>query len=203
MTKTSAVTRRDYILALLSGVLLALSFPEPGLSFLAWVSFVPLFMAIAGKEPRVAFRLGFVSGLAAYGGILYWLNIVMTTYGRLHWSVSFCLFLLLAAYLALYTGCAAFLVRRGEGSGISPLVSFPVVWVGLEYARAYVLTGFPWASLGYSQYRTIPLIQIADITGVYGLSFLIAFANVVIWRVGRGVARKGGSATRSRPRRFS
>ncbi|HEX8961266.1 MAG TPA: apolipoprotein N-acyltransferase [Geobacteraceae bacterium] len=192
MTEKSAVSRRDYILALLSGVLLALSFPEPGLSFLAWFSFVPLFIAIAGKEPRVAFRLGFISGLAAYGGILYWLNIVMTTYGRLHWSVSFCLFLLLTAYLALYTGGAAFLVRRGEGRGISPLVSFPVVWVGLEYARAYVLTGFPWASLGYSQYRTVPLIQIADITGVYGLSFLIALANVVIWRISRGMGRKGG-----------
>jgi apolipoprotein N-acyltransferase len=194
MTDNSAVSRRDYMLALLSGTLLALSFPKPGLSFLAWFAFVPLLLAIGGKSPRWAFRLGFVSGLTAYVGLLYWLNIVMTTYGKLHWSVSFCLFLFLAAYLALYTGGVAFAVRRGEGAGISPLVSFPVVWVGLEYLRAYVLTGFPWASLGYSQYRTLPLIQIADITGVYGLSFLIAFANVVIFRIFRGIARKGEGA---------
>ncbi|HEY6872661.1 MAG TPA: apolipoprotein N-acyltransferase [Geobacteraceae bacterium] len=186
MTENSAVSRRDYMLALLSGVLLALSFPKPGLSFLAWFAFVPLLLAIGTKEPRGAFRLGFVSGLTAYVGILYWLNIVMTTYGKLHWSVSFCLFILLTAYLALYTGLVAFVARRGEVGGISPLLSFPFVWVGLEYARAYVLTGFPWASLGYSQYRTLPLIQIADITGVYGLSFLIAFANVVICRIVRG-----------------
>ncbi|MCM2360054.1 MAG: apolipoprotein N-acyltransferase, partial [Geobacteraceae bacterium] len=194
MTDNSAVSRRDYILAALSGALLALSFPQPGLSFLAWFAFVPLLLAISNKGPRTAFRLGFVSGLTAYGGILYWLNIVMTTYGKLHWTVSFSLFLLLVAYLALFTGAVAFVARRGETAGISPLLSFPVVWVGLEYVRSFLLTGFPWASLGYSQYRTLPLIQIADITGVYGLSFLIALANVVIYRIIRGMVRKEGGA---------
>ncbi|HTG80310.1 MAG TPA: apolipoprotein N-acyltransferase [Geobacteraceae bacterium] len=194
MSEHAAVTRRDYILAALSGVLLALSFPRPALSFLAWFAFVPLLLAISRKSPRTAFRVGFVCGLVAYGGILYWLNIVMTTYGKLHWSVSFTLFLFLVAYLALYPAVVVFVTRRGEEAGISPLLSFPTVWVGLEFIRAYFLTGFPWASLGYSQYRTLPLIQIADITGVYGLSFLIAFANVVIFRVIRGMVRKEGAA---------
>ncbi len=194
MPEHAAVARRDYILTALSGVLLALSFPRPALSFLAWFAFVPLLLAISRKAPRTAFRLGFVSGLVAYVGILYWLNIVMTTYGKLHWTVSFSLFLFLAAYLALYPAAVAFCTRRGEDAGVSPLLSFPAVWVGLEFIRAYLLTGFPWASLGYSQYRTLPLIQIADITGVYGLSFLIAFANVVIYRVIRGVVRKEGAA---------
>lgn len=194
MPEYSALSRRDYIMASLSGALLALSFPKPGLSFLAWIAFVPLLLVISRKGPRSAFKLGFVSGLAAYCGILYWLNIVMTTYGKLHWTVSFCLFLLLAAYLALYPAVVAFVVRRGEEAGISPLFSFPVAWVAFEYIRAFLLTGFPWASLGYSQYRTLPLIQIADITGVYGLSFLIALANVVIYRIIRGVVKKGDGA---------
>lgn len=190
MPDHAAVSRRDYLFAALSGVLLALSFPRPALSFLAWFAFVPLLLAVSRKKPRQAFRLGFVSGLTAYGGILYWLNIVMTTYGKLHWTVSFTLFLLLSAYLALYVAAAAFVARRGEEAGISPLLSFPFVWVALEYVRAWVLTGFPWAILGYTQYRTLPLIQIADITGVYGLSFLIVLANVVIYRIIRGVVRK-------------
>ena len=193
-SETTAVSRRAYVLAVISGVLLALSFPKPGLSLLAWFAFVPLLIAMSRQGPRTAFKLGFVCGLCAYAGILYWINIVMTTYGKLHWTVSFSLYIFLAAYLAIYVGWVAFFTRRGETAGISPLVSFPFLWVGLEYVRAFILTGFPWASLGYTQYRTLPLIQIADITGVYGLSFLIAFANVVIYRIIRGMTKKEAGA---------
>ncbi|HEX2768151.1 MAG TPA: apolipoprotein N-acyltransferase [Geobacteraceae bacterium] len=186
-------TWRDYLLALLAGVLMALSFPKPDFSVLAWFAFVPLLLAIARKSPAQAFRLGMVCGLTAYGGLLYWLNIVMTLYGNLPAIVSFCLFLLLTAYLALYVGIIARLVRRGEIAGISPLLSFPCLWVGFEYLRSFALTGFPWASLGYTQYRILPLIQIADITGVYGLSFLIALANVVLLRIIKGAVMRGHS----------
>src|SRR5689334_1658302 len=151
MPDLKAGSRRDYLLAVLAGALLVLSFPRPDFSVLAWVAFVPLLMAIGKKSPAQALKLGFVCGLTAYGGILYWLNIVMTLYGKLPWITSFCLFLLLVAYLAFYVGIITFLVRRGEIAGISPLLSFPFLWVGFEYLRSFVLTGFPWASLGYSQ----------------------------------------------------
>jgi len=164
------------------------------LSILAWFSFIPLLLAIEKKSPRQSFRLGFVAGLVAYAGIFYWVNIVMTTYGKLPWPVSFCLFILLAAYLALYAGAVAYLVRKGATKGISPLISFPFLWTGLEFVRAFAMTGFPWASLGHSQYRTLPLIQIADITGLYGVSFLIALANVVFYRMLRGVVGKDSAS---------
>ncbi len=186
----NAIPTRDYLLASLSGALLALSFPNPGLSLLAWFAFVPLFLALGKKSPGKAFKLGFTSGMTAYAGILYWLNIVMITYGKLHWSVSVVLYLGFSAYLALFTGAVAWLMKRGEAARISPSLSFPVLWVGLEYLRAFLLTGFPWASLGYSQYRTLPLIQIADITGVYGLSFLIALVNIVLYLVIKGMTSK-------------
>ncbi len=186
----NSIARRDYLLALISGVMLALAFPQPALSFLAWIAFVPLFLACGKKSPQHSFRLGFISGLTAYAGILYWLNIVMVTYGKLHWSVSGCLYIFFCAYLALFFGLIAYLVRRAEIVGISPLVSFPLLWVGCEYLRAFLLTGFPWASLGYSQYRILPLVQIADLTGVYGVSCLVAFANIVLYRVIRGVVRR-------------
>jgi apolipoprotein N-acyltransferase len=172
-----------YLLAVVSGAMLALSFPRPGISLLAWCAFVPLFVAAAGTSPRDAFKLGFVAGLAAYAGVLYWVNIVMVTYGKLPAAVSVSLYLTLAGYLALYPGLVLWLTRRGEGRGISALCSFPVLWVGGELIRSYLLTGFPWANLGYSQYRTLPLIQISDLTGVYGVTFLVAFANVVFYRM--------------------
>ncbi|MBJ6802650.1 apolipoprotein N-acyltransferase [Geomonas propionica] len=187
MTARTAIageaTAGRYLLALLSGVLLALSFPLPGVSALAWVAFAPLLLAADRVSPRLAFRLGFTAGCVAYAGILYWLNVVMMNYGKLHWTVSVTLYLVLVGYLALYPGAVLWLVRRCEASRIPLLCSFPLLWVTGEAIRSYVLTGFPWASLGYSQYRTLPLIQISDLTGVYGVSFLIALANVVVYRI--------------------
>lgn len=179
-----------YLLAALSGVLLALSFPKPALSPLAWFAFVPLLTAAAVVPPKAAFRLGFAAGFAAYAGLLYWLNIVMTTYGKLPFAASCALYLALAAYLALYPGLVMWLARRCELRRISPLLAFPVLWVAGELIRSYLLTGFPWANLGYSQYRTLPLIQISDLTGVYGVSFLVAFANVVLYRIWISMRRK-------------
>lgn len=180
-----------YLLALVCGAMLALSFPRPGMAPLAWFAFVPLFIAAAGAPPGLCFKLGFAAGFTAYAGLLYWLNIVMTSYGKLHWSVSGVLYLALAGYLALYPGLVLWLVRRGEGRGISALCSFPVLWVGLELIRSYLLTGFPWANLGYSQYRTLPLIQISDLAGVYGVSFLVALANLVFYQIWVWLRGKG------------
>ncbi|SNB44997.1 apolipoprotein N-acyltransferase [Geobacter sp. DSM 9736] len=185
---SKGIQRRDYLLALLSGVLLALSFPKPGLSLLAWFAFVPLLLALGRKSPKDAFKLGFTTGMAAYAGILYWLNIVMVTYGKLNWGVSGSLYLVLSAYLALYVGIVTWAVARGTAAGISPFLSFPVFWVSMEYLRSFLLTGFPWASLGYSQFKTLPLIQVADVTGVYGLSFLVVMGNVLLYLILRAVA---------------
>ena len=187
---TGDAVQGRYFMALLSGALLALSFPKPGMSLLAWCAFVPLLAATAGVSPKLAFKLGFVAGAAAYAGVLYWVNIVMITYGKLPTSVSVPLYLTLSAYLALYPALVLWLTREGESRGMSALCSFPVLWVGGELVRSYLLTGFPWADLGYSQYRTLPLIQISDLTGVYGVSFLVAFANVVFYRMWVWLRRK-------------
>ena len=187
MPDFNAVPRRDYILAVLSGVLLSLAFPKPALAPLAWIAFVPLLLAIGKKTPRQAFRLAFLTGGAAYAGILYWLNIVMVTYGKLPVALSVFLYGGFCAYLALFVGAVFGLARRAEAAGISQLLSLPILWTGFEYLREFFLTGFPWASLGYSQYRILPLIQMADLTGVYGLSFVIVLANAVIYRMLKGM----------------
>jgi apolipoprotein N-acyltransferase len=164
--------------------MLALSFPNPGITPLAWIAFVPLLAAAAGTAPREALKLGFAAGVAAYAGILYWLNIVMAGYGHLHWTVSGTVYLIGVGYVSLYPAAVMWLTRRAEQSGIQAVLAFPVLWVAAELIRSYIpILGFPWASLGYSQYRTLPLIQISDVTGVYGVSFLVAFANVVFYRM--------------------
>lgn len=184
-----SIPRRDYLLALLSGVLYALSFPDAGLWPLAWCSFIPLFLACRHKAPGHAFRLGFVSGLASFGGILYWINIVVTKYGHLPWWLSLTVFLLLTAYLALYPALTIGITRWAEIKGTTPLLVFPLAWTSLEYIRSFAFSGFPWGTIGYSLFNLRPLIQIADITGVYGLSLLITVTNVVLFFTLRRIVR--------------
>jgi apolipoprotein N-acyltransferase len=183
----------DYALAGCAGILLALSFPLPGLSIVAWGALVPLLVAVSRQPASSAFRLGFCTGFVSFGAILYWLNIVMVTYGKLPIPVSVVLYLGLSAYLALFVAIPVYLGRRAEEAGISLMVSLPLLWAAGEYLRSFLLTGFPWASLGYTQFKILPLIQIADLTGVYGLSFLLVLGNVallrlVCWTRSQGVA---------------
>ena len=138
--------------------------------------------------PRQAFRLGFICGCSAYAVILYWITIVMTQYGHLPWAVSIPLYLLLVAWLALFFGGAAMVARVGEQMGIKSALSLPIAWVAFDFSRSWLLSGFPWAMLGHSQFRTLPLIQIADLCGVYGITALIVLANIVLYRAFRAVS---------------
>lgn len=192
MPDFNAIPRRDYLLAVVSGLLLAFSFPKAGIAVLAWVALVPLLLACSRKSAAKAAKLGFAAGLACYGAVLYWINIAVTTYGHLPLAVSIFIFTVLVAYMAAYFAVLCCFMRLGEKNGIPSVVSLPLLWVSLEYVRSFLLTGFPWASLGYSQYRILPLIQVADITGVYGLSFLVALCNAVVYLAIRGYVKGRG-----------
>lgn len=179
---------RPLLLALLSGALIALSFPLPGIAPLIWIALIPLLIALEGQTPAAGFRLGFITGFAAYGGLLYWVTIVMTDYGKLPWLISVALWWCLAAWLAAFYGLTAWAAVLGKQQGCKWVLLFPLAWVGADYLRGILLTGFPWTMLGHSQYRLLPLIQIADITGVYGITALIVLANVVFYRILRALA---------------
>ncbi|BCR05218.1 apolipoprotein N-acyltransferase [Desulfuromonas versatilis] len=163
--------------ALASGLVLALSFPRIDLAAVAWVGLVPLFLVME----RRPFRSGFVAGVGFFGLVLYWLNIVMTTYGRLHPVFSVVAYLLLVAYLALFFGAATWAAcRLRQHLGLSAVLTLPVLWVALEFLRSFFLSGFPWATLGYSQQSVLSMIQSADLFGVYGISFLLVLVNAVL-----------------------
>jgi apolipoprotein N-acyltransferase len=174
--------KREIFLSLLSGVLLILSFPNFDLEFLAWFAFVPLLYALDGKTRLRAFFLGFLTGLVSFLGILYWIIVAVHTYGNIPLILSGFILLLLVGYLSLFTGAFAFLTWVVPlSSGIQAILFFPILWVALEYLRSFFLTGFPWANLAYSQYLNLPLIQMADITGPYGLSFVILMVNATLF----------------------
>ena len=166
--------------ALLSGILLFLSFPRFGTGLLAWVALAPLLSVLKSESLFLNFRTGFIAGFSAYIGIVYWIVYVVVNYGYLPLPVGIVVMLLLAAYLALYVALFSAGVAYFKDRGIPRLLAAPLLWTSLEYAKSHLLTGFPWENLGYSQYLFHPFIQVADITGVYGLTFLIVLINVII-----------------------
>jgi len=168
---------------LFSAALLTLSFPKTSWSFLAWVAFIPLFKALEGQPGRKRLALGYTMGFFYSLGVFYWVTHSMRYYGHLSLPISISMLVLLALYLALFPAVFGLLWGLFPAGGFFSLIWAPALWVGLEYLRACLLTGFPWALVGYSQYRLLPLIQVAEYTGVYGLSFLILLINQALYQL--------------------
>ncbi|MCK9420503.1 MAG: apolipoprotein N-acyltransferase [Nitrospirae bacterium] len=172
---------RSLALAAFSGILLAVAFPAFDLHFLAWIALLPLFFALKGQSVKNGFWLGGISGIAYFVGTVYWVTNSMHVYGGIPIVPASLLMLLLSAYLALYPavfGAAAVHIRKNHPSLF--FIAAPALWTALELARTYAFSGFPWSLLGYSQYLALPVVQIADITGVYGVSFLIVLVNAAL-----------------------
>ena len=167
-------------LSVLSGAFLALGFPKVGWYHLSWVALVPLLLALRGKTGRQAFTLGCICGLVHYLGTLYWMYYALHQYGGIPVSLAIFVVLLPCAYLALYLGCFAVIAREWQAYPLLWVLGLPGGWVALELIRAHLLTGFPWANLGYTQTPLHWLIQIADIFGVYGVSWLVVLSSTAL-----------------------
>lgn len=150
----------------------------------------PLLVALAGTSPfppvtsrplTHAFRLGLLTGVIYFTGTLYWITRVMAVYGGLQRWVAVLVNAALIAYLALFPALFAVLVRRFiMSNGLSALMAAPLAWVTTELGRTYLLTGFPWVLLGYSQTSVLPIAQLASVFGVYGVSMLVAAVSAAL-----------------------
>ena len=165
--------KKSIFLSFLSGLFLSFSFSSFNLWQFGWCGFVPLFIALENKSLRQSFILAYLCGVVFWSLTVYWL-IHVTLAGQI------VLILYLAIYSAIF-GCTFYLSRSFLSA--SRLFFIPSAWVLLEYIRSYLFTGFPWALLGFSQYKNLPVIQIADITGAWGVSFLVMMVNVWIYQV--------------------
>lgn len=163
--------------AVSSGVLLCLCFPPFEWHVLGWVAFVPLVLASSRVSPRRAAFLGWICGVVASLGISSWLASA-AWWAPLFFAIYCPIFFIpVSVFISLMrqnVTLPSFLRRAGL------LIGATVVWVASEYIRAHAMTGFPWDLLGASQYKQIPLIQIADWGGVYAISALLFFVNMVV-----------------------
>jgi apolipoprotein N-acyltransferase len=179
------------LVAALSGLLVAASFVDHRADLLAWAGLAPLFAALRGRSPRAAFALGWVAGATFFAATTYWVLSVLTRYTTLPPLLAGAVFALMTAYLACYWGGFSATFAALRSSGLPHLWLAPAAWVAFEWLRGWFFIGFPWAILGTSQHRALPLVQGAEVTGVDGVSALIVLTNLVLAEIGaRGRTRR-------------
>jgi apolipoprotein N-acyltransferase len=173
---------KKYLLIILSATLLIISFPKFDLSLCAWIGLVPLFIAIKNENNYKRLLSGFLFGFIFFYGTLYWINASIILYGDIQWYLSIFIVAILIAYLALFMSLFTFLLPILSRSLYdSNIIAAPLLFVSLEHLRGWFFTGFGFSSLGYSQSNFLPIIQISDITGHYGVTFIIVMVNAAIY----------------------
>ncbi len=176
--------------SVLSGIFLAISFPGFNQSTVAYAALVPLMFAVQSVPLKRAAWLGMLSGLVFYLISLSWLHNLTGTVDSAGLKFS-----ALAGYgfLALY--CGAFFIPFSVGTAMAGskwagsdlrrnvrfMFALTMVWVGAEYVRSVLFTGFPWNALGVSQYANPAVVQIAEWGGVYMVSALIVWLNAALF----------------------
>jgi len=176
--------------ACLSGLLLTTSFPVLGNGAVAWFALVPFFIALRNLSAFDGFRIGFLTGIVHYLTLLYWFVPFLNTYGPFPVVLCMGILLLLSSYLAIYVGLFSMTITTIGMSITTLLFTVPVLWVSLEFIRSFIFSGFPWELLGHSQYTALRIIQISDIVGVYGVSFLILLSNGLLFLLYQHVIRQ-------------
>lgn len=166
------------MMAAASGGLLALALPPRPYPWLAWVVLVPLLLAVRSGGRRRAALLGLLAGTIYALASVYWVMGTMVRYGPLPVWLAAAATLLLALYMGGYTAVwaalAPGLIRRHRHTGPIWLAT---AWVVLEWLRTHLFGGFGWAHLGYTQVTTPAILQVAELGGIFAISWLIVAVN--------------------------
>ncbi|HEY3855296.1 MAG TPA: apolipoprotein N-acyltransferase [Verrucomicrobiae bacterium] len=191
-----------YWAAGLGGLLLSVAFAPAEIAGAAWVAPGLILFCALGATGSAVFRIGFVAGFAHFLSSLYWLLAMPFAWHGIPLAPGLA-WILLSAYCAVFIGLWTWCCWKFfPGNAAAPETSILVIidgflatpiwnrviwavlcaaaWTALEYTRGLFLSGFPWNLLGVSQYRLLPIIQIASITGVYGVTFLVVWFSVAI-----------------------
>lgn len=161
-----------FSLSLLSASLLTAAFPPFNLGILAWIGMVPFLFGLRKSHFAGAVALSVLTGLFYFTGTFFWAGSVAVI-GVRNWLLY--MVLPLSLYFLLF-GVIYWLISRRHHSWL--ILGAPALWVSLEYVRSNLyFLALPWNLLGHSQYQFLPIIQIADVTGVYGISFPIVMVN--------------------------
>jgi apolipoprotein N-acyltransferase len=190
------VARRwKFLLAVLSGVLFACSFPDASVSWLIFLAFVPILVAVLRASGSwEAFFLGWAWQTTAWLVMVPWVIRVMSHYGGLPLPVGIALYMAMALYLGLYGALFTGIVHRlAPRDGFGYWLLIPLAWAAVELTRTYLFTGFPWNLIAAAIVNYTPLIQIDRVAGPYLVGSLILLPSTAaawwIVRRPRGIDR--------------
>ena len=168
---------KSWQLAILSGFLIGASFPPFKLGFFAWIGLIPFIRAVIRLTPWKAAGVGYLAGFITNVLALHWLSFNIGA----SFPVVFAAMMAAAIYLAIFWAIFALLfslIHLQSGAG---LVLMPFLWVALEYGMSLGPMGFPWVSLATTQTDYLPVIQMVEWTGIYGISFWLVTVNVILY----------------------
>ena len=161
------------IATLLAGLFVPLAFAPFNQAWLLFPALVILLLGWLNATPTRAFRRGYLFGFGLFGFGVYWLHISINLFGGANLVLALTATYLLVAFLALYPALCGWLFKRYfyRQPLLALVLAVPALWVILEWLRSWILTGFPWLNLGYSQVDTV-LGSYAPVLGVYGVSWI-------------------------------
>jgi apolipoprotein N-acyltransferase len=181
------------LLAGLSGAILSLSFYGWHPSFYSWFCLAILLFSLLGAQARVAFFCGFLHGLVFVVTCVSWVAEVLSVHGGMSVAAGWAVLLLIATVWGCSIGLYTWMVQRLSLQGIGlALFGAPFLWISTEVLRAYLPEiSFPWGLLGYPAAGNPALVQLTTITGIYGISFLIAvFNSLLVWIVASSLEKR-------------
>jgi len=178
------VKKIDFILPIISGLIIVFAFPGTSFSWLAvWVAFIPLFIALKNKNFKQSFLIGLIFGSIAYLGFLRW---IPSSVFHLTNSIPLSVAVLFVACIYPVFSIIVFCVLYGfinKHIKLLFVITVPSLWVALEFLQFHIFRGFPWVYnfLGHTQWNNIFILQIVSFTGVLGISFLIILVNFCLY----------------------
>ena len=171
-----------FLVAILTGAGLSLSYTGFYLQIYSWFCLGLLLIVLFGARPRVAFFCGFLHGLTFCLTSVPWIAEVLSVHGGLSTAGGWGVLFLIAAAWGILIGTFAWAVNRiAKQSLIRGCVAAPFIWVTFEFVRAHLPEiSFPWNLLGYPASSNLALLQLTSLTGIYGLTFLVAAFNALL-----------------------
>jgi apolipoprotein N-acyltransferase len=182
--RPDAVTPTSFrlVFGALSGAALSFSYTGFYLSIYSWVCIGILLIVVFGARPKVAFFAGALHALFFVFTSVPWIATVLSVHGGLSTAGGWGVLFLIAAAWGVLTGTFAWMVNRLAQRSIAlACIGAPFIWVTFEFVRAHLPEiSFPWNLLGYPASANLALLQLTSITGIYGLSFLVAAFNALV-----------------------
>jgi apolipoprotein N-acyltransferase len=180
------------LFAVISGFLFAFAFPNFAIGWLIFIALIPLFVALARSHNwGEAVLLGWISQTIAWLLMVPWVVRVMSHYGGLSLATGILIYIAMCIVLGLYGAAFGLIVFRiAPGTDFLRWLLVPIAWAAIEYARTYLLTGFPWNLIAAAIVDYTPLAQFDRVAGPYALAVLILIpAATISWMI---VARPRG-----------